>query len=517
MFRSFHDSFLKRYDESDYLTFARAKLLFIFQVIFLGSIFALQFSMLFAGWDDFVKTLYITPVLLLGVIISMIELKKGNYLRSANILISFASMAIMAGLIREPFMNPEFALTSYIYFVYSSLALCIVFSTPRFLGMLTLAYIVVILVLFLIMKNIVPNVNMKQLIIFVNNNIFSFIFFFIISIQVTRIFSRNVEIVKKEADRNQRHNDFIKKILGDGSGKIAESMTRMSSKSDLFSRNTQSQAASIEEITATIEEISAGIDSVANIVRTQNDSITTMKEIQMELSKLISSMDSAINDSLQTTGDIARRAQGGEQALLLMERNIGAIRDSSHEMTNIVSIINDISEQVNLLSLNAAIEAARAGEAGRGFAVVADEISKLADRTATSIKDIDALIRANETETGKGMEVIKEAVNTISTIIDGVNSINEKISIVVNYKDKQIETNAIVVESTEDLKRRSEEITVATAEQKNAINEIINSVSGINAISQSNSQGAEELFTDSRELVSLVEEFQKKITDYTDT
>ena len=111
----------------------------------------------------------------------------------------------------------------------------------------------------------------------------------------------------------------------------------------------------------------------------------------------------------------------------LMQPNTGRFENSaplkiqppsSREMMGIVDIINDISEKINLLSLNAAIEAARAGDAGRGFAVVADEISKLADQTAISIKEIDRLIKVNNDEITAGGDNIDSAIDTISACSD---------------------------------------------------------------------------------------------------
>ncbi|MCK7516159.1 MAG: methyl-accepting chemotaxis protein [Desulfobacterales bacterium] len=218
-----------------------------------------------------------------------------------------------------------------------------------------------------------------------------------------------------------------------------------------------------------------------------------MREKLSGLSDVILKMGHIINDSLDATKDITVKAQRGEVSLKNMEQNVAKIRESSQEMTNIVGIINDISDQINLLSLNAAIEAARAGDTGRGFAVVADEISKLADKTASSIKEIKALITTNENETQKGMGVIKDTVEIISTIVSGVNTINEKISNLVLYRDKQTETNLSVTESVEKLKERSGHIALAAEEQKNGIGEILKHISEINDISTSNTaSGAEK-------------------------
>jgi len=508
------DNFLSGYDKNDYLLYTRARLMLIFQMILFCSVIFLQFSMLFAGWEDFVKTIYITPLIFFGMLTGMIILKKGRYGAASKLVISVCSIAIIGGLIREPFMNPEFALSSYIFFVYPCLALCVVFSSTRFLAVISGAFIATDVTLFMIMKFMIPGVNMKQLIIFTNNTIFSFVFFYVIAVLISKIFTKNVELVSMESERNMRNYNFIKKVLGDNSASIISSMEKMSSRSDLFSQNTQDLASSIEEITANIEEITAVIDNVSSIAEVQNTEVVSMKEKLSGLSEVILKMGHIINESLDATKDITVKAQKGEVSLKVMEQNVGKIRESSQEMTNIVGIINDISDQINLLSLNAAIEAARAGDAGRGFAVVADEISKLADKTASSIKEIKALITTNENETQKGMGVIKDTVEIISTIVSGVNTINDKISNLVLYRDKQTETNLSVTESVENLKQRSGHIASAASEQKNGIGEILKHISEINGISTSNTTGAEELHLNSEELVQQMNSFQKIIDEY---
>ena len=127
-----------------------------------------------------------------------------------------------------------------------------------------------------------------------------------------------------------------------------------------------------------------------------------------------------IRETAEVSTQISLKAREGEQSMTGMNSAMTRIIQSSEEMTGIVKIINDISERINLLSLNAAIEAARAGDAGRGFAVVADEISKLADQTASSIKSIDTLIRTNESEIGKGNQNVGAAVEKINYIISDI-------------------------------------------------------------------------------------------------
>ena len=182
-----------------------------------------------------------------------------------------------------------------------------------------------------------------------------------------------------------------------------------------------------------------------------------------------------------------------------MNQSMSKIGESSKEMSNIVDIINSISDQINLLSLNAAIEAARAGDAGRGFAVVADEISKLADQTATSISDINRLIKANDDEIQKGLRSVSDTVENTSIIIKGVASIRDMISAVYDIMKKQLDTSRSVTATADEVKESASEIRTATEEQKTAVVEIVKSISIINELTQANA-GAEEMSANAEEL-----------------
>src|SRR5262245_429726 len=111
------------------------------------------------------------------------------------------------------------------------------------------------------------------------------------------------------------------------------------------------------------------------------------------------------NRSVRDTLEGMQRIRSSVQATA---KRIKALGDRSLEISEIVNVINDITEQTNLLALNAAIEAARAGEAGRGFAVVADEVRKLAEHSRNATKDIAALIKAIQAETNDAVIVMEE-------------------------------------------------------------------------------------------------------------
>ena len=199
----------------------------------------------------------------------------------------------------------------------------------------------------------------------------------------------------------QSYNDFItitRDVISDvnhSANQLAYSADEISSAVKDFSANIQNQSANSEEISASVEEMEASMINVAGESETQNNSIKFLDKQIKDMSVMLREIQKMTQNTFTLTEKLQSRAATGEQTLRTMDHTMVKLNNSSQDMVNILAIIDEISEQINLLSLNAAIEAARAGDAGKGFAVVADEISKLADQTAKSLKDIDSLIRMN--------------------------------------------------------------------------------------------------------------------------
>lgn len=296
-------------------------------------------------------------------------------------------------------------------------------------------------------------------------------------------------------------NQFVVKIRSvvkeakDVSKKLINASSDMNGTAMNLMENVRNQAASAEEISSAMDEVSAGVDSIAYNTNQQFEKLSMLMIRIKDLSKVILRMDEVINETIKLSTDISTDAKSGEDSIKLMTNSMTKITDSSGKISGIISIINEISDKINLLALNAAIEAARAGNAGRGFAVVADEISKLADQTSGSIKEIDLLVKINTEETAAGLENVTNTNMIIRRSIDGLNSIMTRMKDIFEFMDTQIEINSEVNYEINQLKNISDEIRTSTSEQKTAFDEIVKSNSFINQLSQANAAASEQLVT----------------------
>lgn len=295
------------------------------------------------------------------------------------------------------------------------------------------------------------------------------------------------------------------------SHEMAVSSQQMSQGAINFADNAQNQAAIAEECTATGEEVFSGVENIASSAQVQSENIRQLMSLIKNLNESIDTMAKMISEAAGINNDISQRAMRGDELLRTMNTSMQRITESSGKMRNIVEIINDISDKINLLSLNAAIEAARAGEAGRGFAVVAEEISKLADQTAASIKEIDQFIKSNADEISAGMVSISETTNTMMSIIEGINRISMMMEEIAHYMSNQKSISSSVHENANLVQNRAGEITYSTEEQKKAMDEIVKSISHINELTQANASGAEEISGSSENLAAMAETLKESV------
>ncbi|GBF52023.1 methyl-accepting chemotaxis protein signaling domain protein [Leptospira ryugenii] len=260
-----------------------------------------------------------------------------------------------------------------------------------------------------------------------------------------------------------------------------------------FASNLQSQSAATEEVSASIEEISGVAVSIANIANENTESMSHLSDEVNSLANAIDQTAVSVQGTLKSIQNIIERAESGKKSLQSMTDAMENLSVSSAEISKTVEIIAKISEQVNMLALNASIEAARAGDAGRGFAVVADEVSKLAERTANAVKGIDALMKKNQSDVDLGKTRINATTSEIQEIIGSIEDISKNIEGVHNAVSTQKELKEVLLKEADYVKQRSEEIKNAIGEHKTATNEVMASVSSISQLSYNSSENSETL------------------------
>ena len=288
--------------------------------------------------------------------------------------------------------------------------------------------------------------------------------------------------------------------------KLTDLTVQLTTSAETLLGNTRDEATTMEEITSTTEEITANSESIATIGEEQLKSLELLMENLGELSNAINVVRVRVDEAINIASNAKDTTDSSVQKLSTMIESLRTVTQSSAEMNNIIEIINDISDKINLLSLNASIEAARAGEAGKGFAVVANEVSKLADMTANSIKDISSLVQRNVNEIDTAMLEVDETVGAIKIIADMIDSINNQVHAINKQMAIQDDIKENVKQSSDKMKEKSEVVVTSVREQKIALEQIANAITSINESIQNTVTLADMLVNNAKKVEKMANE-----------
>jgi methyl-accepting chemotaxis protein len=231
--------------------------------------------------------------------------------------------------------------------------------------------------------------------------------------------------------------------LRDIVGQIAEAVDTITTASGEIASGNQNLSSRTEQQAASLEETASSMEELTSTVRQNAENARQANQLAIGAS------------------DVA--VQGGSVVGQVVN-TMSAITDSAKKVVDIISVIDGIAFQTNILALNAAVEAARAGEQGRGFAVVAGEVRNLAQRSAAAAKEIKGLISESVENVEAGSKLVDEAGRTMTEIVSSVKRVTDLMS----------------------------EISAASSEQSQGIDQVNQTVTGLDEMTQQNAALVEE-------------------------
>lgn len=211
------------------------------------------------------------------------------------------------------------------------------------------------------------------------------------------------------------------------------------SSTDLLHRVLSELSESVHELTERAEQTAAASEELSNRTLQQDRTLKETGSSLEEISEAVKGDHQTLETASSVAGEARETANASEEIMRSAIVAMDKINESSEQISQFISLIDEISFQTNLLALNAGVEAARAGEFGRGFAVVASEVRALAGRSSEAALDIKKLITQSRTQVREGVYLVGRAGNSLENIFKRIEQVDQTLQNVAQSSKRQAE------------------------------------------------------------------------------
>jgi len=313
---------------------------------------------------------------------------------------------------------------------------------------------------------------------------------------LAKYFNKTIEKIKNLVliIKKQSHN------LSDIGTNLSSNMTETAAAVNEITANIQgiksrviNQSASVTETNATMEQVIANINKLNGHVENQSRNVSQASSAIEEMVANISSVTNTLVSNTTNVNTLKEASDVGRGGLQEVATDIQEIARESEGLLEINSVMENIASQTNLLSMNAAIEAAHAGEAGKGFAVVADEIRKLAESSSEQSKTIGNVLKKIKESIDKITKSTENVLNKFESIDSGVKTVATQEETVRNAMEEQGEGSKQVLQSVGGLNELTQQVKRGSEEMLNGSQEVMTESQNLERVTQEITGGMNEM------------------------